>query len=58
MDVLSDEQIKSIAISQKKSMGLEDAYRLAESHLDDLQLEKIEYMPGYDTIDKNNSFFS
>lgn len=40
------------------NMDLEDAYRLAESRLDDLQFEELEYVPGYASIDKNNSFFS
>lgn len=40
------------------SMDIEDACRLAESHFDDLQYEELEYVPGYDIIDKNNSFFS
>lgn len=46
------------SIEVDDNMDLEDAHRLAESCLDDLQFEELEYVPCYDSIDKNNSFFS
>lgn len=46
------------SIEVEDDVDVEEAYKYAESILDNLQYEELEYVPGYDIIDKNNSFIS